>query len=57
MASSTLARVAAATQSAPFETRDTVWDDTPARRATSSMEGPVLRRPRPAVLVLGMGRS
>ncbi|GAA3862167.1 hypothetical protein GCM10022381_02990 [Leifsonia kafniensis] len=40
MAASTRSRVATSTLVIPFETRDTVCDDTPARPATSAIDGP-----------------
>src|ERR1700733_8498884 len=39
MASSTRARVLSSTLAWPFDTRETVCDDTPARRATSAIDG------------------
>src|SRR5580704_7495681 len=39
MASSTRARVVSSTLAWPFDTRDTVCDDTPASRATSAIDG------------------
>ncbi|MCA0295724.1 MAG: hypothetical protein LCH96_10545 [Actinobacteria bacterium] len=42
--------MASLTLSAPVDTLDTVCADTPARRATSSIVGPVLRRPRLVVV-------
>src|SRR5579863_7160175 len=39
MASSTRARVVSSTLAWPFDTRETVCDDTPASRATSAIDG------------------
>src|SRR5690242_7282278 len=51
MASSTRARVASSTLVWPFDTRETVCDETPARRATSAIDG----RGTPArLLVVGV---
>lgn len=44
MAASTWARVDSMTPGCPVETRETVWAETPARRATSAIETPRLRR-------------
>ena len=49
MASSTRARVVSSTLAWPFDTRDTVCDETPARRATSAIDG----RGAPARCLLG----
>src|SRR4051794_1860966 len=40
MAASTRSRVSSSTLVRPVDTRDTVWPDTPASRATSAIEGP-----------------
>ena len=40
IAASTRSRVPASTFGRSFATRDTVWPDTPASRATSAIEGP-----------------
>src|SRR5687768_16687888 len=40
MADRTRRRVASLTLGWPLRTRDTVWCDTPARRATSNIDGP-----------------
>ncbi len=40
MASRTCRRVSSVTPGKPLETRETVWEETPARRATSAMEAP-----------------
>jgi hypothetical protein len=52
MALSTRARVASVTFGWPFETRDTVCDETPARRATSAIEGRGVLARLLAVLVM-----
>ena len=38
----------------PVETRETVCAETPASRATSSMDGPVFRRPRPETVPMAV---
>src|ERR1700754_12718 len=45
MAANTVSRVDSTTPGKPFETRETVWVDTPARRATSAIETRRTRRP------------
>src|SRR6266567_1208597 len=50
MALITRSRVRSSTLLRPFDTRDTVWDDTPARRATSAIDG------RPELDGLGLCR-
>ncbi|GAA2135808.1 hypothetical protein GALLR39Z86_38150 [Glycomyces algeriensis] len=46
MAARTLSRVAGRTLVAPIDTRETVWAETPARTATSNIEGFDLDRVR-----------
>src|SRR6478735_9256064 len=49
MAARTRSRVSSDTIGCPLETRETVWEETPARRATSAMEASLrggLFRPR-----------
>ncbi|GAB3981587.1 hypothetical protein GCM10029978_082930 [Actinoallomurus acanthiterrae] len=45
MAARTWSRVEPTTLGWPLETRETVWEETPARRATSAMDTRCLRRP------------
>src|SRR5262249_10387967 len=47
MAARTWSRVDPTTLGWPLETRETVWEETPARRATSAMDTRCLRRPPP----------
>src|SRR5271165_802755 len=47
MAASTLSRVSGRTFGCSFRTRETVWCDTPASRATSAMTGGLDRLPVP----------
>src|ERR1700749_3675104 len=57
MASRTRARVASSTLAWPFDTRDTVCEDTPARRATSAIDGRGVAARLPRVDVMGPSLS
>ena len=52
IACTTRARVLGLTESAPVETRETVCGETPARRATSPIDGPDRRRPGAGAVVM-----
>jgi hypothetical protein len=55
MASETRVRVRGSTLSLPFETRETVWVETPASLATSAIDGPRRGRSGMEAAAIGAG--